>query len=525
MKKAITVTFLFIQFIIVSLLLFAEGSTDYYLKRGQLYPNAVYVSLGLIITALLCFALQKKRTELDRFLSKYRRPVVIVTVLLFFAFSLLICIGGFFYSDWDPAAILYGVYGVLRGHPEDTGTAYFSNHPNNLLLVWIYLTVLRFMGLFGIDSVLALVVFQCLLSSLAAFIFYSILSDMTGDPVTSYLGLLLYEVWIVLSPWFIITYSDEVGIIFPLLILRLYQKMDTERSGTVRLIFLCGMLSVLAAAGYFIKPQIVISFIAVVLLYISDIKMKTLKTRAVFLISCAAFTLIFALIIKAVIIPSIGIKTDSSRSFGMTHYFMMGLNEKTDGVYSDEDTLFTDSFDSPEEKRRADMKLAEERIDTYGPWGLIDHSKRKTLVNYSDGLFAWGVDGRFFDGRTSEDFGSFPRTGMTDLIWSFIMPDGADHGKYSSFMQMIWITLLMLGLLGGIAACVFIFRKDKETAESDVIFAVMLSLTGLFVFELLFEAKARYLIIYLPYFLISAVYGTHAVTAYITHHTKKIVKD
>ena len=93
-KKAITVTFLFIQFIIVSLLLFAEGSTDYYLKRGQLYSNAVYVIAGLVITALLCFALWKKKTELKEFLSKYLRTVVALTVILFFVLSLLVCIGG-----------------------------------------------------------------------------------------------------------------------------------------------------------------------------------------------------------------------------------------------------------------------------------------------------------------------------------------------------------------------------------------------------------------------------------------------
>ena len=38
----------------------------------------------------------------------------------------------------------------------------------------------------------------------------------------------------------------------------------------------------------------------------------------------------------------------------------------------------------------------------------------------------------------------------------------------------------------------------------------MLSLILLFMFELLFEAKARYLIIYLPYYLLTAVYGLRA---------------
>ena len=124
----------------------------------------------------------------------------------------------------------------------------------------------------------------------------------------------------------------------------------------------------------------------------------------------------------------------------MAHYFMMGLNNETDGVYSDEDTLFTDSFETPEEKRAADLAVAGERIKAYGIAGILGHAKKKTLVNYGDGLFAWGVDGNFFDGRESDSLGDVPETTLTEPIWSFIMPEGSNHGKYSSFMQMMWIS-------------------------------------------------------------------------------------
>ena len=284
------------------------------------------------------------------------------------------------------------------------------------------------------------------------------------------------------------------------------------------------LISALAAAGYFIKPQIIICFIAVVLCYVFDNKTGSVKYRAAFLASCALLTLVFSLMIKSVLIPSLGMEIDSDRSFGMAHYFMMGLNNETDGVYSDEDTLYTDSFEKPDKKRRADMELAGERLKGYGFPGLIDHAKKKILVNYNDGLFAWGVDGKFFAGRESEDFGNVPKTGMTDLIWSFIMPDGSDHGKYSSLLQMIWITILTQGLISGIMTLTGLFGRKKGTDEnvkrlsggdSGGLFVVMLSLTGLFLFELLFEAKARYLFIYTPYYLVTAVCGVNAVTLYI----------
>ena len=329
-----------IQLIIVSLLLFAAGSTDYYTKRELSFSNAVYTLAGVLVTALICLAVSKYRGRFGAFFSARKNIIVIVTLMVFFCLSLFICIGGFFFSDWDPAAILYGVYGVLHGHPEDTGAVYFSNHPNNLLLVWLYLAVLRVTGFFDIESVLTLVVFQCVLSTLAAYVFYRILGDMTEDPVTAYTGLIIYGIWIVLSPWFIITYSDEAGIIIPLLILRLFQRLmgtrgDIKRSG-IYLAALCA----LAAAGYYIKPQIIISFFAVVLIYVFDSKGEKPGYRAGFLIYCALLTFMFALIIKSFIIPSAGIKTDAGKSFGMAHYFMMGLNDETDGVYSDEDTLY-----------------------------------------------------------------------------------------------------------------------------------------------------------------------------------------
>ena len=72
-------------------------------------------------------------------------------------------------------------------------------------------------------------------------------------------------------------------------------------------------------------------------------------------------------------------------------------------------------------------------------------------------------------------------------------------GKYNTvwinFVQMIWLTCLGLGILG---VC---YKNQKEKS------VLMLSVIGLTIFELLFEARSRYLYAYVPLYILLAIYG------------------
>ena len=85
------------------------------------------------------------------------------------------------------------------------------------------------------------------------------------------------------------------------------------------------------------------------------------------------------------------------------------------------------------------------------------------------------------------------------------MPEGTNHGKYSAASQAIWLTVLFMGLLTGIMAMEGTFGNRSGIIQKGALYVLMLSLTGLFIFELLFEAKARYLFSYTPYFLMAAM--------------------
>ncbi len=90
LKKAVCTVYLIIQLMIVSLLLFAAGSTDYFIKREFSFPNVVYLIAGVLLTALLCFFLIRFHERLQAFLVKHGSLVITVTILLFFILALVI---------------------------------------------------------------------------------------------------------------------------------------------------------------------------------------------------------------------------------------------------------------------------------------------------------------------------------------------------------------------------------------------------------------------------------------------------
>lgn len=117
------------------------------------------------------------------------------------------------------------------------------------------------------------------------------------------------------------------------------------------------------------------------------------------------------------------------------------------------------------------------------------------MTNYYNGTFAWAAEGTFF----SEIFNQ-KNTPICDFLRSlYYTRDYASIGKYyilwSNFEQMLWITILFFN--------VFSYSAPKNNA----IRVIMLSLLGLTIFELIFEARARYLFIFSPLFIVLALYG------------------
>ncbi len=498
-------------FLTLLLIIFTADNSDFFLKPELSKPEAVYLLAGVLISFFLMFVFSAAdrhiSSELKIRIRKHAGSIIALLSLLFFIAEVLYAASAFFYSDWDPAGVLDCVYKLLRGRSGEINIDYFSAHPNNLMLVCTYLSVLRTAGLFGTESVISIVILQALLFSLGGVLFFYIVHDLLSLKA-AFLSYFLYVFWIGFNPYLFITYSDAVGLIFPLVILRLFQLVLLMKKGNT-VIPTAAVAGVFAALGYAVKPQTVIVFIAGIIVTAFGFFLRKNRKQLYAVIAAVIVFPAVLITVNYVIYPSLGLELDKAKSFGFSHYIMMGLNPETDGVYSNEDTEFTNSIKDPSIRREENLRVTEERLKAYGLKGLLGHLKRKQLINFCDGTFSWGIDGNFFAGPVLGDMPAVREDSpFRPLIHSFIIAGERNYDKYRDLMQLFWLTVLFFASVGEIYALKRLVRRDFEGIPALYTLGVLfLSLYGLTVFELIFEAKARYLFTYLPLFLTAGVYG------------------
>jgi hypothetical protein len=338
-----------------------------------------------------------------------------------------------------------------------------------------------------------------MLNSATGFFLYKVLDELFEKSYLSIVGYAIYFLMLGISPWISIPYSDSMALIFPILIIYIY--LNRARAKNTFLIWFA--ITILSVIGYKIKPQVLIVFIAIFMISVIS-TLRTLKTQNKTGIACKILAVIVGFVCACVIskmaVSSLKIEIDENKTFNIQHFFMMGMNPEDMGIWSETDVGFSASFDTVEARNAGDMELAKERIKDMGVVGLAKQFVRKTLTNYNNGTFCWAGEGTFFVSIPEEK--SSRISGL--LKGLYYTRDWTDVGKYyvawSNFEQMLWLTVLMLSVFSTFA---------QKGSEKNVI---MLAIIGLTMFELIFEARARYLYTYVPLYITLAMYGVDCIS-------------
>ena len=482
---------------ILALLLVVRPFVHYSYEATFLRPNILLLAFAILPALILTIILWNRRRGMETIL-KNRSPFIILwgSVILFLL-QVTICCNAYFVTGWDAWTVLSQAYRLASNQPM--AVTYFSRYPNNLLLLWIDSLIFRACFAFGVTNMImgtyAILLIQCMLSVLAGWLLYDLCLHSIRSYLISFCGWLCYAVYIGLSPWLLIPYSDSMGLWIPVFLLWLYQRIR-EKPQTRSLWCVMGAA---AAIGYEIKPQAAILTIAVILVELfsafQGVRQKTkiwsvLKKILLLIVSAAVMqTAGTAFLIPATHMEAL----DSRRSFGPSHFFMMGLNNESDGGYLQKDVDFSASFHTPVQRKRAEMRVASERLQSDGCVGLLKHLTKKSLINYGDGTFAWGVEGSFYMQLLPVD------NPLAQLLRGIFYKGGKYYACFSSVQQSLWLLLLFSSLFS--APVVWKRRKSRTLLTAE------LSVIGLTAFELLFEARARYLYLYTPIFIFTAVYG------------------
>ncbi len=477
LHKIIQMVFILL-FLIVGLIIIFNNDKKYFIPT--LFNNKILFLFGMLFIIIILILLKKCKIKISE------KSILIILSSILFLIEIIIMINAAFRSGWDVGMLYDAAYLNIFNSPNKinftTSKYYFEMYPNNVCFLlyemfWAFIT--KVIGKGPKTLSLILILNNCIIYVVVGVLMYLCIKKLTKSCKISLLAWFMYFILIGTSSWFLIPYSDSLGLLFPTLVLFIYLYYQKNPY------FKIFLISIISFLGYQIKPQIIIIFIAIIILEAFNIlnkdllsKKNILKLSKKVLIICLSY---FLISIPLSFTKNYIMELDQNKKIGLSHFLMMGLNVETSGKWSGEDISYSSSFLNQKSRTKGNLEVIKQRLHNLGPLGLMKHLKNKTLVNFNDGTFYFGEEGSFYvyeyyDNKYSK------------LIKDFVYSNGKYYIYLSTVRQAIWLNIL-------------IFMLFSYGSKNKNVLIIQLSLIGLLIFETLFEARSRYLFIYVPYFI------------------------
>lgn len=418
---------------------------------------------------------------------------------------------------------------------------YYSRYANNLFLTYIFLNIYKLSKVIGIYNGYFLLLFiQSIIFSVGGYLIYKIADMYFKEKYKRYsvCTWIIYMIIVGLSPHIVLTYSDGIGMFLSLLLTYIIFKLEDRKIlknkkeiirnrilKTILILFFTNLTII----SYYIKPQIIIISIAYSIIKVTNIivsiikkyiiKLKTIKSKKILDNKNKIETNIYYIIIILMIMltgymtytyirkanNSMGIDVDKEKRFNITHYAMLGWNTESKGVFTIKDENFSGKYEKLKDREKANIEELKKRISEMGIGGVINQIARKTLTNYNDGTFS-GV-ATFVYIRDE-----YRIRGLDNNLSGFLKNVYYERGKYNEIytqiMQCLWISILIFNM--------FSYNDSK----SRKIAIIILALIGLFLFETIFEARSRYIFVYVPLYIFVGVIGIKNVLNWTSRRIK-----
>lgn len=483
------------------------------LRPVTVRPNVVLLMIALVGVAAVCLiAWVLRRIELTTKVN------IIVDIALASLFILLYFINVWiareiaFKLPWDIMMVTEEAALAARGNTMGY-QPYFSIYTNNIPIVYI-LKELFAKALERPDypyvNDFIWIQTNCVLLSLGGFFGCLTIKKLTRKFVPTWICFLLYLALIGLTPWKLAPYTDTYGIVFPIMSVYFYLCCRDAKRAVWKFLFLTLAL-VSAAAGGLVKPSIYILLIAILIVEMICF-MREYREKWKYLLFEAVLIggLFFAKEIYVDnMIKDIGLDFNEELGASWQYYLRMGQNEETTGSYSTGDaTLFGEFQESRQDRDEAALEQALERIREKGFFGNISFGIGKMVMVFNEGTFGWANEVWI---REMYQPSPAKNDQTTEILRDIFWPDRRYTGAYNTVCQLVWIFCL-IGMSG------FCFLTG-EKRENCAILAV--SFLGIFFYQLLFEARARYLMVFLPLLVVIGICGLWQYTEWVMSWLQK----
>lgn len=487
LPAALSIVMGVVLLLIIGMLLFGQQVLAYAYQNRSLLSNLVLLPAALCLIAVGLYFVLTSRIH-----PRKAWPLIIYFAVLLVV-QLIVARSTWFYAGWDVETNYLTAESLARGEAITTAD-YYRLCPNNAP-VTVMLAGVIWVGLqLGMAVPYALLpYFGALILNVACLLAVLCVRRLTQNRAVVGFTLAIFTVWIALSPYMTVPYTDTYAIIFPLLVLYIYLS-------TLPLFPKWLLISFFSIFGASMKPQAIILFIAIMILALCRALargglFKVQRERAVTVFLAVGLGVLPAMGWHYTTIAALSGSVNPQEQLGATHYLMMGMNTDTLGGHSPGDVAYSTSFATRDERSAANMQRAWERLSALTPAETVRFFAGKAYKAYADGTFA---------SNTSTLTMSIPKRtdGLSVFLRSIYYANGGLNQPFATLHQAIWLAVLLLSCWAALAV-----RNARP-----IVPVLALALMGLTIYELLVEVWPRYLFVYAPIFVILASLGLESLS-------------
>ena len=438
------------------------GAIFFYTNRSYDYLNPLVLIVGSIVYLLLLIKLYKVIIKLDD-----KKKKIIVGILLGLQFILLL-ISAFVISSIPQVDLIHILTEI--NSLNDTGSilnsVYYSVYPNNRFLLII---------LYGLQKIIP--IGNQILFSLLSTICISVMSLFTYKTVNKVWDLnkgLLSLFICVLSPIFYLYvsyyYTDVLMLPFASILIYLIVKTKDEKNLKSNVLY--GILiGIIAIIGYKIRAVAIFILVAYFVYLIFTKKILIVLKKFAPIIIGAILTITCIGTIENKFFTNVNV----DKEFPMTHWIMMGVNEKSYGYYSQDDYNLSSSASNVSERTDLNIKEIKNRLSDLGPFGTV-----KLLVVKL--VSVWGK-GDYSYQKYLELVNDF------NPSYSYLLEDKNIVINY--LLQFSKIVVMFMAII----SLINIYKSGKKSI-------IAISLFGAVFFYLVWEVCPRYGLSFLPWLIL-----------------------
>lgn len=461
--------------------------------------NPIVIILGIICSiVLLCWIYKKLDKRFKNLSNKktwifYSITIVIMTILQF-------VIGYMVRTNpsWDLGLVIQSAQEILEyGHSTDMAV-YYIQAPNNIFITLMLAIVIKFFSIFNITDVnVSTLVANILLIQLAILFLFKITKRIFNN-ITACFTLILTFLFVPIYPYSTIMYTDTTSMFLPVAFLYSFIKINDYKDSKRKYMYYI-LIGLLAFISLKLKVTALIVVVAFVIteLFVQHKFMKVMKTV---IIGFATFIIVYVgytgFLKKTGIM---GIPYEDTKAVPFTHFIMMGMYGS--GAFSAEEWQFTLRLPDYKTRKSENIRVIRERLKNYGTQGYI-----KFLNNKITGQ-TWGSG--------TYDFESILNSYSVDnnIAHQFLLTNGKYYRAVFYYCQIYHFAMLVSILIS-------VIYSLKNKNEESILTISKMSILGLLIFLLIWETRSRYMLNFIPIYILVFTSGI----VYFSKDIKSILK-